>query len=181
MTRTRAIISKSDFNFMYAAMHKLHPRFGLMWAMGIETGLRISDLLSLKVSQISHFGNLDIRESKTGNWRSFKFEPYLLDELNTVVSSYNLIPDHYIFFSHVNRKKKHISRQYAHRLIARISKIRGLEHIGAHSMRKTYACRLFRSTGSLEAVQAILGHKHISTTLIYLRDLLSEIPTIGCD
>jgi integrase len=93
-------------------------------------------------------------------------------DVNFFVKVYMLRPDDYLFYRCASRKHISVSRQYVHRIISRTASNLGLRYIGAHSMRKIYACRLFSSTGSIDAVQAQLNHRHISTTLIYLKDLL---------
>jgi integrase len=65
-----------------------------------------------------------------------------------------------------------MSRQWATTVIAKTARSLGLENVGAHSMRKIYACNIYRATGSIEAVRASLNHSKAETTLIYLRDVL---------
>jgi site-specific recombinase XerC len=65
-----------------------------------------------------------------------------------------------------------MSRQWARRVIALTARNLSIDEVGAHSMRKIYACNIFRSTGDLEAVRVALNHSKVETTLIYLRDVL---------
>ena len=186
MNETRAVTSAKAVKQIQNALHRQHPRYGLLWMMGVETGLRISDLLTLQVRSLNQLplpmtsifvGN--VYESKTGKHKQFTLGLDVSERLTKHIRTHRLKPEHYIFFSSATNKQKPISRQWAHRLIARTAKIRGLQCVGAHSMRKIYACNLYRATGSLSAVQKALNHSYPSTTLMYLRDLLPEIPQSG--
>jgi integrase len=171
MNRVKAVLSPEKVNALSARLKKAHPRFYLLWAIGISTGLRISDLLCLRPSHLTSTC-FTFEESKTKKTRHLELDDELLQEARRFVARYHLGDGHFLFFSSAARKHKPMSRQWAHRVIAREAAEVALEMIGAHSMRKIYACRLFASSGSIETVQAILGHKYVSTTLIYLRDIL---------
>jgi site-specific recombinase XerD len=84
------------------------------------------------------------------------------------VISNRLLKGDYLIFSQPWKKDKALSRVQAWRIIARMAKLAGLERIGTHSMRKTFATELFNATGSFEAVQGALNHKYLSTTISYL-------------
>jgi integrase len=169
---TRAILNPECCSEVTAALTRIHLRYGLLWNLGITTGLRITDLLSLRVSQVHKKNSLTVTEQKTGNERKVQIQDNVNFDIGFLVLHYHLSDNDFVFYSHENRKQQPMSRQWAHRLIHRIGISMGLENIGAHSMRKIYACNLFSSCGSLNAVQADLGHKYESTTLIYLKDLL---------
>jgi len=157
-----------------SALMKVHYRFALLWKIGIYTGLRISDLLTLKSSQVLPGGRFAIYESKTGKRKEISLDAEILGETKGYVKFYGLRPNDFLFFSHVTRKHKPMTRQWAHRVIAREGLKFARDSLGAHSMRKIYACNKYASTGSLESVQRDLNHKYVSTTLIYLKDLLEQ-------
>jgi integrase len=141
-----------------------------MWNLGIATGLRIGDLLKLRPAQIDRI--FWIEEQKTKKIRGIFMTSEILETVNRYIREHRVASDGFLFYSSDSKKTKSMSRQWAHRIIARTASNLGLKCIGAHSMRKIYACGLFASTGSIKAVQSELGHKHMSTTLIYLKDLL---------
>jgi integrase len=170
----KAITSKEQVALMTVALKAVHVRFSLLWEVGISTGLRISDLLSLKPTDVT-VSAFTIVESKTKNQRQLKFSLELFCLLRGYIALYRLQDDEYLFFSSQSSRKKPMTRQWAHRIIARSASRMGLNLIGAHSMRKIYACNLYASTGSLNAVRRELGHKSLSTTMIYLQDLLESI------
>jgi integrase len=171
MNKTKAITDSVKVSRMAEQLCKLyHPRYGLMWVLGTFTGLRIGDLLRLRPRDIGQF--VWVEEAKTKRIRGVFLPPVLLVMVYIHVIRESLHPHQFLFFSSPSRKNKPISRQWAHRIIARTAKMDGLCCIGAHSMRKIYACDIYRSTGKIEAVQAALGHRNISTSFFYIRDVL---------
>lgn len=157
---------------MLRLLDNRHPRFGTLWMAGVETGLRISDLLSLDAQTVISGAAWKVIEQKTGKSRNIELSSTLTQRLMDIVSNSRLSETDKIFYRSSNNKKVSITRQWAHRIIARSASLIGLNDVGAHSMRKMYACNLFRSTGSLKRVQDELNHKYPSTTMIYLMDLL---------
>jgi integrase len=176
MKNVKAILNPVNVIKIYTALQKRHPRFGLLWLMGMETGLRVSDLLELQMWNIrpaleSH-SPISIYETKTGKVKRIALGLETISRLKNFSNIHGLLDRHYIFFSSASNKEKPITRQWAHRLIARTASKMGLNFVGTHSMRKIYACNLYRTTNDLKAVQRDLNHKYISTTLLYLADLL---------
>jgi site-specific recombinase XerD len=163
---------------MAVALKSVHMRFCLLWELGVSTGLRISDLLTLRPMDLNAL-NITFVESKTKNVRYLSLGLNLMCFLKAYVKLYGLKDTDFLFYSSNTKKNKPMSRQWAHRIIARTASQRLKFCIAPHSMRKTFACDFFKKNGSILAVQKELGHKHLSTTLIYLKDLLeNQIPFI---
>jgi integrase len=153
-------------------LKKIHARYGLMWRIGVSSGLRISDVLGLRARDVKT-KLVRLTEKKTGKKRAFDIEPGLRQEIRAYVRAEGLQPDDFLFYSRRTAKHKPMSRQWACSKIKKTGVYLGLFSIGAHSMRKIYAVNLFRAkNGDLEAVRRALNHKYQSTTLIYLKDLI---------
>jgi integrase len=178
MKITKAILEINGQRAMYQSLTNTHPRYGVLWLLGIESGLRVGDMLSLRVSDILPSTKywLEVVESKTGKTRKIEISSSLREDINNLVHTYDLAPTDFLFFSTRKNKGKAVSRQWVHRIIARNASNFALEGIGTHSARRIYACNLYRVTGSLQRVQEAMGHKCVSTTLIYLLDLLPQSP-----
>lgn len=89
--------------------------------------------------------------------------------LEALIASSARNSDDYLFRSR-NRSKKHLSiRQYA-RLVHKWVEAAGLDTAvyGTHSMRRTKAAQIYRKTGNLRAVQLLLGHTKLESTVRYL-------------
>jgi len=171
LRNVRALIDPLQVAAVTAALSCIHPRYGLLWRLGIATGLRVSDLLSLTPSHIAPNNSITITETKTRKHRTIQLDNDIVTDIAQYARIFGVGPDDYIYFSRASNKSRHMSRQWAHRIIALCAHKQGLAHVGAHSMRKIYACNLYSSTRSLEAVQGNLNHSHLSTTMTYLNDL----------
>ena len=75
----------------------------------------------------------------------------------------------YVFPSRIEHVKPISTRQYARLLEERVNGI-GLrrEDYGTHSLRRTKAAMIYKQTGNLRAVQILLGHTKIESTVRYL-------------
>jgi integrase len=152
---TRSILSK-------------HPKYIILLNLGIQTGLRISDILKIKSKNITGV-NFGVTESKTKKRRQLTITDELFNAIQTHKNRSNLRPDDFLIYSSEKKHDRPLSRVQAYRVISKIGKeIAPGVPIGTHSMRKTFAIGLFRMLGSVEEVQKVLGHKYPSTTLRYL-------------
>ncbi len=156
---------------MACALDQVHPRYGLLWDLGIETGLRISDLLQLRVCDFE-YKLLHVVEKKTQKERSIDISSPLRSLLRAFFDAFDMLPCDFVFWRRRNQRNIPISRQWASHVISQAAKYLGLPGVTAHSMRKTYACRVYMHTGSLEATRRALNHKYVSTTAMYLTALL---------
>ena len=78
-------------------------------------------------------------------------------------------PVHYIFAGRIDSRRSLTTRQYARLISAWVTSI-GLDphSFGTHSLRCTKAALIYRRTGNLRAVQLLLGHSKIESTVRYL-------------
>ena len=156
-------------------LKKRNPRDFLLFTLGINTGLRISDILKLKVEDIKdQTGNikeyLDLNEKKTKNQRLI----YLNDEVKNALEYYfNKTKiydlDRYLFISDKTKINKPISRIRAWQLIQTWCREVGIKgRIGTHTLRKTAGYQMRMAGVPIELIQEVLGHKSISMTKRYL-------------
>jgi integrase len=141
-------------------------KYRMIWILGTYSGLRISDLLNLKVKQITPV--MTVKEAKTGKSKNITLSEKILTEITEYVRAKKLEPGHYLFPRHDYEKDKPIGRIQTWRVISRTASEMGLKSIGTHSMRKTYAQNLYATTGDITVVQKHLNHKDAITTLAYL-------------
>ena len=148
--------------------------------LGFCTGYRISELLSLKVSDVSTNGIIHSHvtvkaantKTKTGrtvllNADAQKALRRLVDVIGTNANGQSPL---FVSRKHdANGNLKAISRQQAHELLkALFAKIGEFGNVSTHTLRKTFAARIYEQTGKLEIVQIALGHKSINSTISYL-------------
>lgn len=120
-----------------------------------QTGLRVSDVLLLKKSDIAR--RMTVKEQKTGKMRTV----YLTDALAKECVIYASL--------HRGLKLFNCNRSTIYRSVHRTALKFGWQNISAHSARKAYA-RAFAKKNGVEATQKELRHSSLSTTLIYLQD-----------
>lgn len=141
---------------------QLHPQARLCWQVGIETGLRVSDILSMKVQDLKP--QMNIKERKTGKNRTINISPVLLESLKRNAQGS-------IYCFPAKDKSKPLHRDTIGAQINSAKKIVGITDftISMHSARKMYAIRKFEEAGNdYKVVQKDLGHRHEGTTLVYI-------------
>ena len=127
----------------------IEKQFGLkykvMYEIGINTGLRISDILNIKFWQVRGKESFQVHEQKTGKTRTI----YINNRLSRIIEKYcneNTKPgDNKRPIIHQARNRdKSVSREYAYRVLSAAGREYGLEHIGTHTLRKTFGYHYYK-------------------------------------
>lgn len=142
-----------------------------MFNLAIDSKLRGWDLVSLRVEDIAPHGRgLDratVRQKKTG--RPVRFE--ITEQTREAIDAYIKLTrkDLGDFLFGGRRDRGMTTRQYARLVASWVASI-GLDPklFGTHSLRRTKASLIYRRTGNLRAVQLLLGHSKIESTVRYL-------------
>lgn len=153
----------------------------LLFVMGINTGLRISDLLKLKVEDVSNgrgiFDGVYIREEKTGKMKRFGLNIVCQEALIEYLSETGLPLDQYLFKS--KRGEHPIDRIQAYRVINKAARQVGLDyHIGTHTLRKTFGYHARKQGVPIELLQKVFNHATPLITLRYLGITQDEIDDV---
>ncbi|MGM7684673.1 site-specific integrase [Cytobacillus sp. Hm23] len=158
---------------MKLALLKQNKRNYFLFTMGINTGLRISDLLSLKVKDVKNHSHLVITEQKTKKSKRFKLNKELQKQINEYTT--NMKDDDYLFKS--LRGSNHIKRSQAWKILNEAAKEVGVSECGCHSTRKTFGYFFYKKYKDVALLQEIFNHSHPSVTLRYIgisQDLVDE-------
>lgn len=145
-----------------------------MIIMGLHSALRISDILSLKWSDVycfekkSFWEHLLVREKKTGKESSIALNL----RVKKALDAYRLIrtpePGHYIF-SKTTRPNAPLSRSQAYRVIKKAAEATLPDpHISCHSLRKTFGYHAFKQGTSPVLLMDIFNHSSFDITKRYL-------------
>jgi integrase len=139
--------------------------------MGINTALRISDLLSLTLSGLTDISGkileeISMKEQKTGKTRSFPLNRVIRENLAEWLPHLEPSPNASLFPS--QKGGKAITRWHARRILAAAGEAVGLKNIGTHSLRKTFGYHAFMRWKNIELVQKLLGHSSPAITLRYI-------------
>jgi integrase len=155
-----------------------------LFNLAIDSKLRGCDLVALKVDDVAPSGyaadRATVRQRKTG--RPVKFE--LTEATRQAVDDYlRTVERKSGSCLFAGRRKPDVSlttRQYARLLADWVASI-GLDpHLfGTHSLRRTKATLIYRRTGNLRAVQLLLGHTKIESTVRYLGIEVDDALTIA--
>ena len=143
-----------------------------LFNLAIDSKLRGCDVVSLKVGDVAPNGyainRVTIRQRKTGRQVKFEVTEQARQAVNAYLRLKKKAPEEFLF----NGRKPHkplSTRQYARLLSQWIAAI-GLDPslYGTHSQRRTKATVIYRRTGNLRAVQLLLGHTKVESTVRYL-------------
>lgn len=144
-----------------------------MFNLALDSKLRGCDLVNLQVRDVTHGNQILPRamvvQRKTQRPVQFELTEPTRSAVSAWIEMANLRPEHYLFPSRL-AKSPHVStRQYArivHQWVAAI----GLDSTvyGTHTMRRTKATLIYKRTKNLRAVQLLLGHTKLESTVRYL-------------
>ena len=144
-----------------------------LFNLAIDSKLRACDLMALTVADIAQGGRVQSRalvlQQKTGRPVQFEITDQTRQSLENWIAEQELRPPDYLFPSRV-RHSSHLSRrQYARIVNHWVTEI-GLDQslYGTHSLRRTKASLIYRKTKNIRAVQLLLGHTKLESTVRYL-------------
>lgn len=141
--------------------------------MAIDSKLRRCDVVKLKIGDVVAGGTIRNRatviQQKTGKPVQFELGKDIRESLLAWLNCRSGALADFIFPSRIDRNGHMSTRQYA-RLVDEWVGAIGLDvhEYGTHSLRRTKAALIYKATGNLRAVQILLGHSKIETTVRYL-------------
>lgn len=162
------VLSKEEIKKLFSAIE--NSTHQLMIRLMYSAGLRVSELINLKVSDLKlNEGYGYVRGGKGNKDRLFIIAESLKQELRKHIGSKKLNEYNYLFVS--NRNKKYSIRSLQ-QIVKKAAKKVGLsKEISCHSLRHSFATHLLENGYSIQDIQLILGHKSPETTFTYLRTL----------
>lgn len=144
-----------------------------LFNLGIDSKLRACDLVALKVRDVCHGDQVATRaivmQHKTQRPVQFEITQSTREALKAWIEHTGLKQDDYLFPSRLHNSLHLGTRQYA-RILGHWVDDLGLDRAdyGTHSMRRTKATLIYRRTKNLRAVQLLLGHSKLESTVRYL-------------
>ena len=172
MEFVQPIREKKQIDAMKKILKATSPRDHCLFILGINSGLRISDLLKLSIHDVmDEKGKLkdriSIRETKTGKSKDFPIGDTSRKAIMEYLTTRTYTVDDPIFLS---RKGGHaLRRQQAYKIINDAARAVGInEKIGTHTLRKTFGYHAYQSGVSLAVLQKLFNHSAPSVTLSYI-------------
>jgi len=144
-----------------------------LFNLGIDSKLRGCDLVSLRVRDICHGCQVATRatvmQQKTQRPVQFEITPATREAVQKWIKQAQLGSEDFLFPSRLHESEHLGTRQYARILDGWVAEL-GLDpaSYGTHSMRRTKATMIYRRTKNLRAVQLLLGHSKLESTVRYL-------------
>ncbi len=182
---TTTYIEWNDFISLITRLEKdENYKFCLLVSIGVFTGLRISDLLTLTYSDLLNSETFSLKEMKTKKQRSIKVNKDLKEIVSRIVSKSNITDLNQLMFinkygtksidkSYVNVKLKELIKKYRIKLDGNVS---------THTFRKTLGRRVMEvnnySNESLVLLMELFGHSSMSITKRYLGIREQEIHNV---
>jgi integrase len=137
----------------------------MIFLVGINTGLRIGDLLKLKVEDVKNRKHIYIKEQKTSKVKRFLINTTLRKELDKYMK--DMTKDEHLFQSRIGTNKP-LSRFQAYRIMSSVGKEVGLERIACNSTRKTFGYHHYKKYKDIALLQKLYNHSKPSITLDYI-------------
>lgn len=170
MNVVQPIRDKSKLEDLKYELKKTGIRNYLMFLTGLNSGMRVSDVIELNRDNIrDEDGNMrehiTIIEKKTNKVKKFP----LVNGLRTEMEKYtkDMQPGEYLFRSQKGDNRP-ITTVQAYRIINNAATKVGLKEIGTHTMRKTFGYFFYKQYKDVAKLQKILNHSSPSITLIYI-------------
>ena len=136
----------------------------MMFTVGINSGLRISDILPLRVSDVKR-SYFSIREIKTNKQKRIEMPPSLMRELKAYVEGKE---DHEFLFKSRQGINKPIGRSMAYKILREAAAEVDMDEIGTHTLRKTFGYHFYKQTKDVAMLQQIFNHSSPFITLKYI-------------
>lgn len=171
MELTKAIKDIDTINEILDVYPKYSKNYMLIYYL-LNTGLRISDTLTAKISDRN--GLRVLYEQKTGKRKELPINDHLAEKINMYAMKNKLTDDDYIFFSE-REPSDHIKRNRAYQILSEAGEMIGVQ-LSAHTLRKTYGYLQYstydRTNGkqgaSLPELMHLFNHSTPEITLRYI-------------
>lgn len=165
--KSNVIKNKKDIQSIKDYLKKTNYRDYVLFTLGINTGLKLKDLLMLKFNDVFD-ENYVFREIKVDNQTIC-----LHKNIQQILIHYKeLIGDQYdkTYYIFASRKgKEPIDRSHVYRILNNCAKELNIHvNLGTQSMRKTFGYHFYREGGDIKILRDKLGHPSCQATLKYL-------------
>ncbi len=165
LNRVEPIRDKELINDIAGYLKLKNSRDALLFLFGIYSGLRVSDIIKLRVRDVRGKDRVVVKETKTGKDKVLKINHALRKEIAVYVKD---MKDYEVLFKSKRGINKPISRQQAYNIINSAGKHFGMERIGTHTMRKTFGYHIYQQTKDITLVQQLLNHSSPEITMAYI-------------
>lgn len=164
MKKVLPIRDKEKIREMKRVLKGKNERNYILFMIGINTGLRISDILPLRVQDVKG-DDIELIEIKTNKERTVTINDSLRKALDRYIRGKKA--NDYLIKSREGINQP-VSADMAYKIIRSAAEDVGLKRIGTHSMRKTFGYNYYQNTKNIEALREMLGHSTAKYTRLYI-------------
>lgn len=170
MNIVEPIRSREVLNKFREELKKRNYRDYVIAEVGFLTGLRISDILLLKVKDIMEHSHIIIKEKKTGKHKRFPISKKLRGIIEEYIRDKELKDEDYLFPSRKSTgKNPYVRREQVFKSLNEVAKAIGIKDaIGTHTLRKTFGYYHYQQFHDIAVLQEIFNHSAPSITLKYI-------------
>ena len=171
MNIVEPIRKKHDIEVLEIFLKERSLRDLLLFVLGTNSGLRISDILALNVRDVKNKTHITIREKKTGKFKKFPIN----SKLKSIIFEYtkNKTNNEALFKTKFNNR---LERVGAYMILKNASQKAGIEeNIGTHTLRKTFGYHHYKQFKDIAILQKIFNHSNPEVTLRYIGIEQSQI------
>lgn len=164
MSAVQPIRDKKKIREIDTYLRGKSDRDHILWLIGIQTGLRVSDVVQLRAGDVAEA----IKEKKTGKKRPLYLSGRAAASVQKYIQDYHLQGDTWLFPSRRSDGSGHISTTQAYRIIKEAATACGCDHVGTHTMRKTFGYHYYKETKDIATLMRIFNHAAPSVTMRYI-------------
>jgi site-specific recombinase XerD len=148
----------------------------------LHAGLKLSELTQLRLADLELGAVppcLRVYNNSSGPSRTIPLEGEVCDALRAYLSKRQAAPGvDYVF---LNRDGNPLSTRTVQRLLHQYARAAALDNLTTQSLRYVYATRVYEESGDPKTVARLLGHRHLATTIRYLRSSGAQQTQIDTD
>lgn len=174
MEKVEPIRTREKLEAMKSILRAKNEKYYILFLVGINTSLRVSDLRTLTVGKFIHLNDeeenpefLKLREQKTKKKKVWYINPVIQEEVRQYAIRNKLTENDYLCPSKKD-KTKPIGRVQFYRIMHEAGESIGLHNLGTHTCRKTFGYFHYQTYKDIAILQKLYNHSAPSITLEYL-------------
>jgi integrase len=136
----------------------------ILFTIGINSGIHLSDTLLLRVKDVKNKSVIRIKEERTGKEKTFHVNNQLKKGISKYIKGKHA--EDYLFPS--QRTGNPIKRIRVFRILNEAGKLVGLSDVGTHTLRKTFGYHYYQRTKNIHALRDLFNHSAPSVTFRYI-------------
>ncbi len=156
--------NKKDIQVVEKYLKERNKRDYVIWVLGLNSGLRVSDIVALNVSDVVAKTHITIIEKKTGKRKSF----YINDKLKRVLKDFTKGRElnEPLF---LGKQGKRLDRSQVYRFIVKACRENGITaHVSTHTLRRSFGYHHYQKFKDPIILQKIFNHSSQRITLMYI-------------